>query len=80
MAFEKHRWADFLQDVPADPAMGLGDGEFPLPLELRQSIAVHLERLGFQLVGEPRLKRVLPSADPMLAGAIGGRWEVIDGD
>lgn len=80
MSFEKHRWADLLCDVPADPAIGLGDGAFPMPLELRQSIAVHLENLGFQLPNGALMERVLPSADPMMAGAIGGRWEVVDGD
>lgn len=75
MAFEKHRWADFLRDIPADPAMGMGSGSFPMPLELRQSIAVHLENLGFTLV-KPQMVYLEPSGDMM--GEYG--WRATDGD
>lgn len=76
---EKHRWADLLQDVPIDPALSMGDGSFPMPLELRQSIAVHLENLGFQLPGGPRMHHVSPSADMMMTGATGG-WVAEGGE
>lgn len=75
MVFEKHRWADLLLDVPADTAMGMGNGSFPLPLELRQSIAQHLENLGFALPVQ-RLEHVLPSEDPMVSAP---GWRRADG-